>query len=1119
MSAAADTAARQRALDIRTSFHVQAPAGSGKTELLVQRLLALLASVDRPEAVLAITFTRKAAGEMRARVAEALGPLRTQPIDSLEPHRRTTRDLADTLFAHATACGWVLPDTFDQLQIMTLDAVHRLLATRAPLASRLFATAEPASGPAAEALYRSAAARVLQRLTEPSPTTSALNRVLVHFDNDIGQWQRGMALLLARREQWLPLIGVLSEDDTGRLRALIEDALETFIEDQINSLAGSLSAGFRTELNAILAAVAPTLHAIDGADGLRALAAYASLPPTGIEALPAWQGLCDLLLTSTDTVRKSVNKNVGFPPDNKPLKQRMQALLTALSEERAIHDALLAVRYLPPARFTDTHWTSAVALFQLLPHLVAELQVAFAETGLTDYAEFARAGRQALASGHEVGDVALALDLSLQHILIDEMQDTSVSQYALLEQLTAGWEPNDGRTVFVVGDPMQSIYRFRQADVGRFMRLRHEGLPTVAFESLQLTRNFRSDSAIVTWCNATLGQLFAAEEDPVTGAVPFQPSVPTRGSTTAPAVEVHALVDAPESAEAERVAAIVEAELAADSGDIAVLVRARSHLDILTQVLAKRGIQHTAVEIERLIGTRVGAVLHALTRALLHDADRLSWLGVMRQPPIGLSLAELAALTRNDSSTPLRRLLHEPERRRHVAPQRLAALDRWLHAVEQVRADPRASLAERSERLWLEMDGPDWLHDNDDAEHAAAYFRALRSLVRPAELPDPVALTEQLADVRTSRFGAGSSRVQLMTMHKAKGLEFDCVILPGLGRRSRNDGSAPLSWLALDPERPEAVLLALQATRAVDDRDPHHGYVARIGRLQDANERKRLLYVACTRARHRLHLVGSTSLAGRDRRPPANSFLCDLWDSLAAHFRTAEPHGDADSLATTKALAAIRAERSGRRLQPATLPSVERAEMAPAEPLEYSWASATARIVGTVVHRWLERLAECRSLDAALAWYDRHHGYVRRDCMAAGLREAALDAATARCQRAVQMCLEDERGRWILFGPHRQSASELALSGIVAGRVRSIVIDRAFETVAGEHWIVDYKTSEHEGGGLDAFLASERERYRDQLTTYRTVYAAFAGVEPRMALYYPLLGRWVEWSVEPTLEV
>jgi len=118
----ADARQRERALDPRTSFIVQAPAGSGKTELLIQRFLALLALVERPEEIAAITFTIKAAAEMRRRVFEALAQARAQPRPG-EAHAARTWDLARAALARNDACGWGLEENAARLRIQTIDAL------------------------------------------------------------------------------------------------------------------------------------------------------------------------------------------------------------------------------------------------------------------------------------------------------------------------------------------------------------------------------------------------------------------------------------------------------------------------------------------------------------------------------------------------------------------------------------------------------------------------------------------------------------------------------------------------------------------------------------------------------------------------------------------------------------------------------------------------------------------------------------------------------------------------------------------------------------------------------------------------------------------------------------
>src|SRR5881394_1064064 len=127
----ADARARERALDASRSFIVQAPAGSGKTTVLTQRYLRLLALVDEPEQVLAITFTRKAAGEMRERVQKALAG----EIDVRSPADQLTLDLAGAARAQAERRGWGLEESAARLRIQTIDSFNGYLANAMPITS------------------------------------------------------------------------------------------------------------------------------------------------------------------------------------------------------------------------------------------------------------------------------------------------------------------------------------------------------------------------------------------------------------------------------------------------------------------------------------------------------------------------------------------------------------------------------------------------------------------------------------------------------------------------------------------------------------------------------------------------------------------------------------------------------------------------------------------------------------------------------------------------------------------------------------------------------------------------------------------------------------------------
>src|SRR5687767_2482267 len=134
---------------------------------------------------------------------------------------------------------------------------------------------------------------------------------------------------------------------------------------------------------------------------------------------------------------------------------------------------------MPEERYTDEQWEVLGAILELLQLAAAQLKLVFAERGETDFTEIAQGAVRALGSPDNPTDLLHALDTRIKHILVDEFQDTSYSQFELLQRLTSGWqqdgEMSDGRTLFLVGDPMQSIYRFREAKVALFLQVWESG--------------------------------------------------------------------------------------------------------------------------------------------------------------------------------------------------------------------------------------------------------------------------------------------------------------------------------------------------------------------------------------------------------------------------------------------------------------------------------------------------------------------------------------------------------------------------------------------------------------------------------------------------------------------
>jgi ATP-dependent helicase/nuclease subunit A len=299
----------------------------------------------------------------------------------------------------------------------------------------------------------------------------------------------------------------------------------------------------------------------------------------------------------------------------------------------------------------------------------------------------------------------------------------------LIEKLTAGWEPSDGRTLFLVGDPMQSIYRFRQADVGLFLKARLEGIGAIRLEPLTLSVNFRSLPGIVEWVNRTFESILPASDDLESGAVAYSPSVPRSDEGDAMIV-VHALPDG--RREADRVVGLLNG---ADAGTAAVLVRSRAHLIEIVSALKRHRIAFQAIEIDQLGERQVIEDLMALTFALLHAADRVSWLALLRAPWCGLTLQDLHALAGADHRATVWDLLHRPDRT--WSEDGALRIQRILPVLEHAIAERgRRPLRDWVESTWLQLGGPACVQDHTALEDAAAYFELLEGLAEGSDLPD-----------------------------------------------------------------------------------------------------------------------------------------------------------------------------------------------------------------------------------------------------------------------------------------------------------------------------------------------------------------------------------------------
>ena len=1127
-----DAKARADSLDITRSLIVQAPAGSGKTTLLIQRYLRLLAAVDEPEAILAMTFTRKAAGEMLARVEQALAeaalPESTWPND---PAKRQTVSLAQTALKRAELRGWQLQDTPGRLRIQTIDGVHRSLAAAVPISAGGAGQLALASQPML--LYREVARRSLREAELDADWASASGRLFEHLDNAWARVEELLAKMLAQRARWLPHLVGRRFDDLSR-------ELSKSIEQVLRELRARLQEAFDTEgRRQIVELARHAQNVLDTADGdveLRRQLQVLSMAEDSMALdIECWRAIAHFVLTKETKsgavqFRRRVDVRQGFGPKDPQKKMFERWLADWSSPERA---ALLdEARQAPPACFDADESELMQALVRLLLLAASQLELAFRERGEVDFIGVAAAAREAL---REEGDLdreqILHQGSRLQHLLIDEFQDTSRDQFELILGLTRDWQSGDGRTLFVVGDPMQSIYQFREARVDLFEVALRDGFGDVKLEPRSLARNFRSVPAIVEQVNQVFTSVFPKTVEPRESAVPFAASIAARnpdhrepdGSDTGPAVEwrLAGMVGDDLACQRWETEAVVDCvrrwRSDASIGSIAILVAARHHATTLVAALKSAGYAVRGVDLVPLSETSVVQDLLALTRALSSVLDRIAWLTILRAPWCGMTLVDLTALLEGQPQAAITDLWADEARLTRLSVEGRLRLERLRLLLTPMLMRTDLALSVRVESVWLQLHAPACYEDEGAVDDARRYLDALAEASRRPGWRAAIDLNVMLEGL----YAAASTvpgAIEVMTIHRAKGLEFDAVIVPGLSRRVQGDPRELLELVEWqEGEQTFALFGPIEASDAVVGRPSVAAWIRRLRSRRIDRERARLLYVAMTRAKRHLAPIacftlkkdGAASIPGRSplgvlrpaisglidsvSRDPLSAGAIEIAASSSAGFRRwpvdfEPPEWPADLSVSTLNLSSTELDTAAQRFVGQN-------------------GDPYARAVGIVIHRELEHLA--RQSELPIEVDESSTARWRQGLLLEGVARERCETYLERVRDAVQRTLRDERGRWILARRDERDGIELALTGKVAGRIVNVVIDRCF-VEAGQRWVIDYKTAIPSDGNLSGFLDAQREAHRAQLERYSSLLSRFGPEPVRSALYFPAIGLFVE---------
>lgn len=1151
MNRVVDFAVRQELLDPNESFLVQAPAGSGKTELLTQRILSLLQRVEKPENILAITFTRKAAAEMKARVLTSLH-LATLPMPDAE-HEQQRWHLASQVLQRDQQQGWNLMANPSRLNITTIDSLCSSLSGHLPLLSQIGTGAKIAEQ--AQKYYREAAMNLIASVAEQSEIGAAIRQLLIHKDNQVEKVIELIATLLGKRLQWLSQV---KEHAAGNFNLeALSDSLKQITEEKLTQVYRLFGVSRVVELPELLTQASRVLTEKQAKKiYLSELGPIDSIRPPIIDDLAVWKGVAELFLTSShDGILKRFDVRNGFPPPTAGKndleksqfaenKTKVSLIASEIAEIAGMTDLLGQILLLPD-NHQDAVDQALVSLLKLLPLAVAHLKLIFGRYNLVDFPELSLASLDALGNLDNPSDLALALDHRLDHILVDEFQDTSTPQIKLLQLLMAGWQADSGKTLFLVGDPMQSIYRFRDANVSLFIQVREQGIGGFKPRFRQLQVNFRSSETIVNWVNRQFSQIMPVEDDMTYAAIRYSDSVAFNPATDQSLVAPILIVDDEKGGlkQSQLVLDIISTHLEQNKSrdkkqTLAVLAKSRNHLAGIINVLNQNNIIFEAVEIDPLSQKILVQDLVSLTFALLDPFDELSWCACMRSPWFGLSLQDIQTIMMQTDK-----------------PQSLLARIEQANDKLSIEGQARCQAIVPLLRTTLDLTGfknfNDWLlgcftavgglyqleyaSDHDDLQ---VCVDKLAELYQKAELTDRDSVFQVLDKLYAAPNAEADGQVQIMTIHKSKGLEFDWVILPSLDRSGQNRDQELLKWSeVIDKQGNSHHLLAI-SKQTGQENSPLYRLLSHLENKKSHYENQRLLYVAATRAKQRLYLLGNVTSDNKSeadsnspglKHPNSGSFLGLLWagilDDCSLQYPGLEQAKDSfrgqhlatEALFQSRLVKRVKAGHWLSRPQPdlADLQDLQELQATRTQQSEqsepFSLMRKKASAIGDVLHHQLQYLANtmassCQSpagYQLPMNWFEITESQLGQ--VYPFIDPVELKNAAEKVIQALESTLCDPFGQ-LLLSAKSQSFCELVLhKRLPADSFLTRVIDRTF-VADGLRWIVDYKSSEPvQGEAFPDFIQREKAQYQQQLQDYFTMMMSLEKRPTKAGLYFPML--------------
>jgi len=1033
-----DHQTREKALG-QGSFIVQAPAGSGKTTLLIKRFLNRLLEVKSPKEVLALTFTNKASAEMAQRLKEALeGKSKDNEI----------KKIVEKISKHALKSKWD-EGYIDSLMVMTIDKLALRLIKQTPILSSSginFLTDEDPDD-----LYRETIRETI--------TSNAENHLLFkYFDYDYHKLTEQLLALINKRDQWLPIVsGLLKSNDKNIekiYRSYYTNELNIWVEEKIKP---NFTNEDLKELE-IIVNYSADIKNIDHKDKLRS--------PINYEF---WFYIRDLLLTkSGKQIRKKIDTSSGFPATNegKEIKERLLKL-----KELKINKFNILIDFfnvIDQKNLVDIY--SLITPFcLLLIDMVTRLNEKFKERRIIDFTQIMGNAVEALRDTN----LPLILDQNISHILVDEFQDTNESQLIFIELLIQNFAGNPEKSFFAVGDPMQSIYRFRKAEVEIFSRVQKNGISDLKLTSLFLKVNFRSNKNIIDWLNNSFSKAFPLIDDSDEGSVPYS-SCESSNNNPEGGIELIALTCDTKSKTAQYEAeALYVLNLIKDTrksnpdASIAVLTRSKAHLNELITLINKKdtSIPIDAIEMSKILSNQTFQDILCLTKALFDFSDRTNWMAALKSPWCGLSINDLVLLFEKDHKSLVWELINNIDITSRLDKESERRLRNFIEVIrENIQYRGRISHRYFVEGIWRQLNGEESMVDSNDIQNIDLFLELLEEASEILSI-DFIKLERLIENKFISKTSIQKNPIKFLTIQKSKGLEFDHVIIPNLNKRTRNEESDLVLY--------DKSTLSIKNPGNDKNLHSYHAYKER-KRLD--NEKIRLLYVAMTRAKNKCYLIGTVKKEGDLVVPNSGTFMNILWPFFSDKFTEIETPEDESSF--EKFIPKLR------RLNDNFYSGDKRYKRSiDTEELSFCYPNISTniqRFTGNIVHKYLEIIVKkqldidkilCNKLDYTESLY-----------LGKNFKKKDIKIGLNLVKKSLEMLKKTSDGRWIL---NRYLADNSEVSYLLESNNTTTqhIPDRSF-IENDTQWIIDYKTP----FSPIKNLAVEAKKHLPQLRLYETIF-------------------------------